>query len=135
MLPNADGSINVKAEIVSGTIVEREVVSEFGHADAVPSGATVTIVSYTVPVAKKFFLQRVEYGGNNVATYELLIDGAVQQRERTWFNGPLSDEMNFSSSPREGLEIASGKIVLVRVENFRPSVGDFEARIHGSLEG
>lgn len=135
VLPNDDGSINVKAEIVDSISVNKETTNVFGQSLLLASGADDIIVSYIVPLAKTFFLQAVEYGGQNIATYEVLVDGIVVARKRTWFNGTLSDAFDFESYGNQGLELSAGQEIELKVYNFRPDAADFEGRIFGILQG
>lgn len=134
VLPNTDGSINVVIT-EGGNQVPTEIQSFFGDVSAVPSGATVNILTFTVPVDKEFFLQRIEFGGQNIALYEAVLDGAVIDRKRTWFNGDLSSSFEFATDSKDGLKLTTGQVLAVRVQNFRPEIADFEARIHGILKG
>jgi len=134
MLPNTDGSINVVVT-EGGVTVPTEIQSYFNEALAVASGATQNIISFTVPPTKEFFLQRIEFGGQNVAEYEALLDGSIINRKRTWFNGNLSDQFEFATDSKDGLKLIAGQVLEVRVSNFRPDPANFEARIHGILKG
>lgn len=134
ILPNEDGSLNVKAEIVDSLNNSVEVISHFDEAVGVASGATETIIEYTVPTNKKFYLQRIEYSGQNIATYEAYGDGNLIGRERTWFGGNINDMMEFSSDPKTGILFVAGSVVSLRVINFRPYVATFEGRIQGILQ-
>lgn len=98
----------------------------FGEVSAVASGATVSVVTHTVPVGKTFLLELVEFSGENIADYELFVDGVKQAKKRTYFSGALSGEFFFGA-----LTVTSGKVIDLKVENFRPSSADFEGRILG----
>ncbi|NIQ16878.1 MAG: hypothetical protein GTO02_21595, partial [Candidatus Dadabacteria bacterium] len=76
----------------------------------------------------EFDLYRVEFSGNNIATYSAEIGGVVNAKKRTYFGGNL-----FGAFPFEGLTIAAGQVVRLRVIHSRPLVGDFEGRILGAL--
>jgi hypothetical protein len=86
------------------------------------------LVSYTVPVGKIFYLEEVECGGENIARYDVLIDAVLSARKRTWFSGGLNLRFIFNK-----LELNAGSIVTVKVEHTRPTSGDFESRIVGTL--
>lgn len=105
-----------------------DVVNTFNSVGAVAASTLTTVVSYTVPVDKVFNLQFIEFGGENIATFEVLIDGVLEGRQRTYFGGPLSGVFLF-----EGLRVASGLIITLRVEHSRPMSGEFEGRILGAL--
>lgn len=135
MLPNDDGSINAKVEIVDSISVNKEALNVFGEVLLLASGASDMLVTYIVPLGKILFLQLVEFGGQNIATYTVLVDGTVIARRRTWFNGNLSDDFDFESYGNGGLKLEASQTVELQVENFRPDVADFEGRIFGTLQG
>ena len=96
---------------------------------AVASGSTISIVSFTVPSGKIFFLDLVEFGGGNIATYELFIGASAEAKKRTYFSGSISGEFFFNSFiVNENIKID------LKVENFRPDIADFEGRILGVLD-
>lgn len=99
----------------------------YDTAGSVASGSSQNIVTYTVPAGKKFFLSIVEFGGQNIANFEFLLDNVIEAKKRTWFNGPFFGEFFFNN-----LELSAGQKIDLKVENFRPTVADFEGRILGS---
>lgn len=121
---NADGSINMRVTGGNG-----EVVTIFSEISSVASLSTSTIVSYIVPVGKTATLNRIGFGGNNIATYEVEINSTIEDRKRTWFGGDLSGVFEFISSNASGVPLVAGDQVTLKVTNFRPSIGDFEGRI------
>lgn len=124
---NSDGSINVIVEDrPSPNIV---VVSTYNEIVAVPAGATSTIVTYTVPVGKQAILQRCPVSGDNVARYDLQINGASEDTLRTMFGGDLTGQFDFTSGNESGLVLNPGDIITVSVIHQRPFPGTFEARI------
>lgn len=120
---NGDGSINVN--IVSGSPTSSNVVSTFDTVSAVASGLETTIVTYTVPSGKTGRLNRTEFSGENIAVYNLYLNGDLIHRRRTFFGNSLCEEMNFES----GIELADGDVLILKVLHDRPDSGDFEARI------
>jgi len=108
---------------------DQDIVNVFDDVLAVASSSTATVVSYTVPVGKTFFLLLAEFGGNNIATYEVIINNEVEGKKHTYFGGPLNDEIYFGHK-----KVLGGETVKIEVENFRPDVGDFFGRILGTLE-
>jgi len=103
-------------------------VNIFNAISSVASGATNDIVTYTVPVGKTFALELVEFSGENIANYIIYVDTDIVAYRRTWFGGSISGEFTF-----EGYRIAAGKVITLKVNNFRPSSADFEGRILGGL--
>lgn len=102
-------------------------LNEYGEATLL-AAQTADVVSYTVPVAKVLSLYRIEFSGENIATFEVRFDAVTQSKRHTYFGGPLGGEFQF-----EGLEVGAGEVVTLRVENFRGSSGLFAGRILGVL--
>jgi len=108
---------------------DQEIVNVFDETLLVASLATSIIVSYTVPVGKTFFLLLAEFGGNNIASYEVFINNVKEGKKDTNFGGSFSDEIYFGHK-----KVLGGETVKIEVENFRSEVGDFFGRILGALE-
>jgi hypothetical protein len=100
-------------------------LSFFSEVSSVAAGATVSVLSYTVPPATTQMLQKVDVSGSNIAIYDIIINGSTFARKRTYFGGSLSDSVDCGG----GFTLSSGDQVVVTVNNFRPSAGDFEVRI------
>lgn len=124
---NADGSINVIVESVPST--NAVVVSNYNEILAIPSGLTSQIVTYTVPPSSQAILQRCPVSGENVARYDLLINGTVQDTIRTMFGGDLTGMFDFTSGNDSGLLLVAGDIVKLQVLHNRPDSAAFEGRI------
>jgi hypothetical protein len=124
---NPDGSINVVVESVpvSGQVV----VSTYNEIVAVPSGSTTQLVTYTVPPSSQAVLQRCPVSGDNIARYDLLINGITQDTLRTMFGGDLTQTFDFTSGNDSGLLLHAGNIVKIQVLHNRPYLGTFEGRI------
>jgi hypothetical protein len=127
LVVNPDGSINVVVENTPSST--STVINTYNELLAVASGSTVTIVSYTVPASTQAVFQRAAFSGENVARYDLLINGAKQDTARTMFGGDLTGEFNFETGNDSGLVLAAGTIIIVQVYNIRPTSASFEARI------
>lgn len=127
LIPNEDGSINVIVESVPSP--NTTVINTYNELLSVAIGSTVTIVTYTVPFAKQTVFQRASFSGENIAKYDLLINGSPQDTARTYFGGDLTGEFNFETGNDSGLTLSTGNTIAVQVYNFRPSTADFEARI------
>ena len=125
--PNPDGSVNV---VISNAPSSTSVVKNtYNEITLVPSGATMTVVSYTVPPVTQSVLQRIAFSGDNIARYDLLINGNTQDTARTMFGGDLTGMFDFTSGNDSGLLLNAGDTVIVEVLHNRPDVGTFEARI------
>ena len=103
-------------------------INEFASVSAVATGVLTSIVNYTVPVGKTLYLNLIEYSGENIARFDVLINATLQARRVTYFSGPLSDEFIFSS-----LRVPTGQTVELKIIHVRPEVGDFDGRISGLL--
>lgn len=124
---NPDGSINVVfSPFPSGGITPKSVYAEVS---SVASATLTTVVAYTVPVGKKATLERISMSGQNIATYTAEVNSVIVDKKRTWFNGPMSEEMNFITSSGGSIQLAASDVVRVRVVHNRPAVADFNARI------
>lgn len=127
MVVNPDGSINVivKQAPSPGSTV----INTYNELPNVASGATVEIVSYTVPVGKQAVFQRASFSGENIAKYSLIINGTTQDTARTMYGGNFTGEFNFETGDESGLIVSAGQTISVQVYNFRPSAATFEGRI------
>lgn len=105
------------------------VESTFGTALAVATNATVTVLSYTVPPSTSAYLLRIEVSGTNIATYDVLLNTVQFARTRTYFSGPFDGVINLGSGPQNAPFLNAGDILEIQVTNFRPTSGDFEARL------
>lgn len=119
---NSDGSINVT--VLNTTEQPSNVVSFFDTATAVASGIETSIISYTAPIGKVTKLTRLEFGGENIAVYNLYLNNSIINRRRTFFGNALSLDMVFS-----GLPLQEEDSVILKVLHNRPGTGNFEARI------
>ena len=129
------GSGNYAIPVQVGITLPSAVNNVFGQALAVPTATPTTLVTYIVPLGKEFALLRVLCSGENVATYEVLVDGVVQGLQRTYFGADLNTEFDFSALEDFGFRLTQGQVVTVRVTHDRPDPANFEARIMGSIIG
>lgn len=127
-------SARPSANINGIDILGETVVNTYSTVSSVASATPTTIVSYTVPAADTFYLTRVEFSGENIAFYELLIDGTVEAAWRTYFGGDLSGQMIFDRGLNKGFPVNENLVILLRVTHNRPMVGNFEGRIYGVLK-
>jgi hypothetical protein len=74
-------------------------------------------------------LQKAPFSGENVARYDLLINGTKQETARTMFGGDFTGEFNFTTGNTSGYLLNAGDVVSIQVFNNRPSTASFEARI------
>jgi hypothetical protein len=128
---NGDGSINV----VVGEAPDEEVVNEFAEIGPIVAASPTTILTYPVPALKDLFISRIDVSGENVAKYEVLINGTPIARKRTYFGGNLNETFDFTVGSRRGLPAEAGDIITVVVVHERPFSGAFDARLQGLLKG
>jgi hypothetical protein len=126
MTVNPDGSINVIVEAVPSP--NSTVVNTYSEV-TLAGGITSFIVSYTVPAGMQAVFQRAAFSGENIARYDLFINGAVQATARTNYAGDYTGEFNFTTGNDSGLIIPAGQTIQVQVYNFRASSASFEGRI------
>jgi len=124
-------ALRVKGEINVVTVPDDNIVitNTFNEVSAVVSSVLTTITTYTAPIGSDTFLQRVSAGGNNVATYQVDINGVTLDKRRTYFGAPLTTDFIFGGFSESGYTLAQGDVITVRVIHSRPVVGDFESRI------
>ena len=115
--------------VVETTATDTVVLSPYTEALAVVSGSETDMSTYTVPAGKVAFLQRAEYGGENIATYRVKLNGSVIGKRRTWFTGDLVGQMIWQESAARGLSLIAGDVVKVTVEHSRIMAADFESRL------
>lgn len=124
LLVNPDGSINVNTNATPA----KTVFNVFNSISSVPNGVLTTILSYTVPVGKTDYLSQIQCSGDNMAQYEIYINGVYSASQRTSLQA-FNALFNFSTDSEIGLSLPSGTVVLVQVIQNRPSLGNYEARI------
>lgn len=123
---NNDGSINVIVESVPNP--NSTVVNTYNELN-LAGGNTAFIVSYTVPVGMQAIFQRAQFSGENIARYDLFLNGTIQATARTNYAGDYTGEFNFTSGNDSGMVFSAGQTIQVQVYNFRPSAASFEGRI------
>lgn len=121
---NPDGSINVVFETTSVPQVNKNIYNEVL---SLASGATVSLVSYTVPAGKQMILERIRVSGDNIAKYFVYLNGNKFDAARTEYTSLNADMEYFSSE--KGYTLNAGDQVVVTVYNFRPDSADFSGRI------
>jgi hypothetical protein len=104
------------------------VSNNYAEALSVAGLATVTIISYTVPVNKIFRIKRVDFSGGNRAIYKLDINGSTASTKRLYYTNYNGD------FDMENLELSAGDIVRVIVENKTNMIADFNTNIIGVLD-
>jgi hypothetical protein len=120
-----EGNINVSIDALG------DVISAFNSISSVAASTVTSLVTYTVPVGKIFFLQMIDVGGSNIAKYDVFSGVTLIAIKRTYFGNPLATNIDFAQTNCRGLKFVAGEIITVKVEHLRPFIGDFEGRIIG----
>jgi len=105
--------------------------SVFSEVTNVAVNSTETILSFTATSLN--YLTQIDVGGENIATYDILINGVQFARLRTYW-GDFTSELKLatglvSEGAIDGYKLNIGDTVLVNVTNFRPSPATFECRL------
>lgn len=128
---NPDGSINVSGTTtLSGAVnLAMQPLQNYYGESTIASGATSTILTYTVPVGKTAYLQSVSVSGETIATYSLF-KGLVKFAVKRTAYGPGYDaEFDFTPSGAAGLVFTAGQQILVTVTNNGPDPGLFNSNV------
>ena len=133
---NADGSINVDivnsspidVNVVNSAPSNKSVVNTYNEVNSVAMNSLTTIVTYTVPPSITAILERVSVAGENIAVFQVLINGTVIDTRRTFF-GNLNEYFEFDSPDAFGTSLNTGDVVKVTVIHYRPFLASFESRI------
>lgn len=120
---NPDGSVNVV--LTAGN--PGDLKSFYNEVTAAASILT-TVQTYTAPVGKTTFIQKIEVSGTNIAEYSILINAVIQDKKRTYFSGDLNLAFVFAETGT-GYPLTVGDVVTVKVIHLRPTIGDFNSRI------
>lgn len=122
---NPDGSLNVN---ITPSNTSARIESTYNEISSLAASLPTLLVSYTAPVGKLSFLQKVFVSGDNIATYKVKLNGTVIETVRTYFGGALNATADFSDASR-GKLLSVGDVVTVEVEHQRPFNADFNGRI------
>jgi hypothetical protein len=109
-------------------------ISFFGEITNVPASVSTEILSYIIPVGEVFDLIRIYYSGDNIAQFDVLLNGNLIGRSRTYFGGNLNGTIEFGDFLDAGLKCVANDVISVVATHFRPSLGSFEARIEGIVQ-
>jgi len=97
---------------------------------ALPSVET-TIISYTVPAGKNFYIINFSGKGTAKATFSLKVNGSVQSKK----DMDVSDRNPIGEfSHAFGLKTSVGDLILVTVTNTSSVLGNYQANLHGGLQ-
>jgi hypothetical protein len=125
--PNNDGSLNVNVVTTPASNIATK--SVFNEISAVASGSQTQIVFYTVPLSKTAVLQRIVVSGENIARFDVYLNAQPFDAQRTYFGGSLNASFDFTTGNSNGIGLASGDTISVKVIHNRPSTASFNGRI------
>lgn len=130
-LTSGDGALNVN--VVSTTpSFPQQTLSNFSEVASVAMGATVTILSYTVPAGLTLYLNKILVSSDGIAQMDLEFNGMTNARKYlsyTLFNETFDYSLNGNIG---GYELVSGTVVTVVGTNLSPStVANFNATLQG----
>jgi hypothetical protein len=124
-------AVRVVPEISSTTssieVINEHVINLYDESLAVPAAILTNVISYTIPIAKKFYLNLIQVSGENVASFTIDLNGTTIDKKRTYFT-EYNMEFYFKS-----LKLIAGDILKVKVYHTRPMAADFNAKILGDL--
>jgi len=103
-------------------------VNTYGDAIAIAIGASVDVVSYTVPVGKVFVLNFAEGSGCSVSEYSILADSAVIAKRRT-----AHGNYDFVS-PFGGAEFVAGSVIKINASNTSGKINEYDCKLVGSIK-
>lgn len=122
---NPDGSLPVSLVAASSTFTYNEITS-------LQASLPTTVVSYTAPIGKQTYLQKIFVSGDNIATYKVKLNGVTIETIRTYFGGDLNAIADFSNDT-SGKLLVENDIIIIEVEHQRPFTANFNGRVQ-SLE-
>lgn len=136
-LTSTDGSIQITGDLGTDT-VDFSVTNQssqsasntnvYGSVAAVGMGSTTNVTSYTVPGGQTFTLHMVEFNGENIARYQVLINDTVVATKHTYFGGAFFGEFWF-----DDLLLNAGDEIKLQVLHSRTESADFFGRVLGNL--
>lgn len=118
---------NLSSEAVPVSLTPQDQINTYAEVSSVASATLTTIVSYTVPIGKIFYLNLAELSGSNIAEVFVTVNNVTIAKKRTYFTDYNAEFLFFGNAQ------AAGDVVAVKIEHNRALVGDFEARIIGGL--
>lgn len=126
---NNNGSINTNVTVTP--VAQGDAISSYNEVTSVASGILTTILTYTVPIGKTFYLNRADISGTNISEYTIQLNSVVNNKKRTFY-GNLNENFDYTMGGNEnGFPIVTGTIVTITTMHNRPSLGDFNARLQG----
>jgi len=107
----------------SQTVELGTITNTYNEVLSIASGVLTTIASFTASQTTR--LKQVDVSGENVAIYEVLVNGNIVSKKRTYFGTSLDHSFFFD----KGITFLTGQQVLVRVIHNRPTTANFNANL------
>lgn len=104
-------------------------IIEYDEVTNVAANLETAIATYQVPSDKIGFLYLVEVSGENIAKYQVKLNGSVISTQRTYFGSSLNSIFDFRIGSKRSYVLQPDDIITVYVEHNRPTNADFESRI------
>lgn len=125
---------NGKLQVDIGQSGAGQALNEFNE-DSILGGTTSAVLTYTVPVGKILTLSSIECDGDNIATYRVKRGSNTIAKKSTsfWADEVFFDFRTGQGIDQSGIDILASETIEVEVENFRPDLADFSARLIGVL--
>lgn len=103
-----------------------EVKNVYNEIASVAASTLTSVVTYTVPAGKTFFLKHIEASGENRATFTVEINATVERKRQTYQPIFNTDFLFYN------LRLSAGDIVTLRVFHTRGTAADFNGTILGN---
>lgn len=101
----------------------------YNEITSVVSGVTSTIISFLVPSIGVIKLLGIFCSGENVATYEVLLNSSVIAKKRTYFGSSLDVDFSFAGFEKNGLLLANSSLIEIKVSHNRPMIANFNSNL------
>ena len=105
--------------------------STFSEISGVAVNIQTDLLSFVIPGVVATHMLLIEFGGCNIAEYELDIDGSIEAKKfLSWGDNIGGDSWDFRAPNGAGKLLPAGKILKVKVTNCsgEGTLGDFWAR-------
>lgn len=90
----------------------------------ISAGATQEVINETVPAGEKFEIEVIKASGENVGVFDLLIDGNVVERQRTYYT-----KFNTRLGTEE-LRVTAGQVLKVQANNRSDTPAFFNVTVY-----
>ena len=112
-------------QVTAGDVGED--VFTFNEDAAIELNNPTTLVSYTVPAGKVFYLDQIIVSGESYGKFTVKID-AVENKVKRSSWGDFNVEVNYNS-----FKVLAGKVILLEVNNNGEDTAPYEGTIEGRL--